>query len=46
MKRFIFALLTGLLLSSTLVACNTMEGLGEDIQRGGQSLEREAEEHK
>lgn len=31
---------------STLAACNTMEGLGEDMQSGGQNLEREANQHK
>jgi predicted small secreted protein len=29
-----------------LLACNTMSGLGEDIQRGGQELEEEAKEQK
>lgn len=29
-----------------LGACNTMEGLGEDIQSGGKKLENEAERNK
>jgi predicted small secreted protein len=29
-----------------LSACNTMSGLGEDIQRGGQKLEDSAERKK
>jgi predicted small secreted protein len=31
---------------ATLPACNTMSGLGEDIQRGGQKLEDSAEKNK
>jgi predicted small secreted protein len=30
----------------TLAACNTMEGVGQDIQRGGQEIKEEAREHK
>ena len=30
----------------TLGACNTMGGLGEDIQSGGKALENEAERNK
>ncbi|HEV7368784.1 entericidin A/B family lipoprotein [Arenibaculum sp.] len=39
-------LLAVALLGSTffLGACNTMEGLGQDMQAGGESLEEEAEE--
>jgi entericidin B len=29
-----------------LVGCNTMSGLGKDIQSGGSSLEKSAEKHK
>lgn len=29
-----------------LSACNTMEGLGEDIQRGGEKIEDAAEDNK
>lgn len=29
-----------------LSACNTMEGAGEDIQRGGKAIEDEARERK
>jgi len=28
-----------------LAGCNTMEGAGEDIQQGGEALERSAEKH-
>ncbi len=40
-------LLTTLMAAAFLLgACNTMEGLGEDIQSGGQKLESEAERNK
>ena len=26
--------------------CNTMEGLGKDIQKGGEKIEKEAQRHK
>ena len=35
----------GFVCTILLSACNTMEGMGEDIQEGGQSLENEAQEH-
>jgi len=31
---------------SFLAACNTMEGLGEDMQSGGKKLENKAEQNK
>lgn len=43
MLRIIAALL---LASFALAACNTMEGAGEDIQRGGQKLENAADRNK
>ncbi len=27
-------------------ACNTMEGLGKDVQKGGEKLERSADKNK
>lgn len=43
MKRSLILLgLLGLLTT----ACNTMEGLGEDVEAGGEKLERSAEENK
>lgn len=27
-------------------ACNTMEGLGKDVKKGGEKIERSAEKHK
>jgi entericidin B len=29
-----------------LTACNTMEGVGEDVQKGGEHLEGSAQRHK
>ena len=47
MKRFISLLallcLGGMLLTAT-VGCNTMAGMGEDIESAGEAMEEEAEE--
>lgn len=43
MKKAILALAVIL---PVLAACNTMEGLGQDIQKGGNNLERAADENK
>ncbi|MET0916874.1 MAG: entericidin A/B family lipoprotein [Burkholderiales bacterium] len=40
--RFAYVVIVTMLVS----ACNTMAGLGEDIQRGGQKLENQAEKAK
>jgi entericidin B len=42
MMRFAYVVIVTMLVS----ACNTMAGLGEDIQRGGQKLENQAEKAK
>lgn len=42
MKRIVYVML----MTMALAACNTMSGLGEDIQRGGQKLEDSAEKNK
>jgi entericidin B len=42
MIRFVYVILVTMAVS----ACNTMSGLGEDIQRGGQKLEDKAERSK
>ena len=31
---------------ATLTACNTMEGMGEDMQVGGKKIERSADQSK
>ncbi|HYP67538.1 MAG TPA: entericidin A/B family lipoprotein [Thiobacillaceae bacterium] len=32
--------------AATLTACNTVEGMGKDIQQGGAAIKDEAAEHK
>lgn len=41
-KRIIAMVLLGA--TVTLVGCNTMAGLGRDVERGGQKLHEEARE--
>ena len=45
MKR-IMILLSILGFNMLATACNTMEGLGEDVQAGGEKLEESADENK
>jgi entericidin B len=35
-----------LLVSAWLAGCNTMEGLGRDVERGGEKLQGEARENR
>ena len=42
MMRLAYVVIVTMLVS----ACNTMSGLGEDIQRGGQKLENQADKAK
>lgn len=44
MKYLILTL--AFLASVSLNACNTMEGIGEDIEAGGESLQGSAEKNK
>jgi entericidin B len=37
-------ILTALCLISALAACETMEGLGRDVQAGGEAIQQSAEE--
>jgi predicted small secreted protein len=30
----------------TLTGCNTMEGVGKDVEKGGKEIKEEAQEHK
>lgn len=39
--NFVFFLL--LLMTSQLVACNTIQGFGKDVQRGGEAIEKTAQ---
>jgi len=43
-KLFITLLVFGFTLS-TLNACSTIEGVGKDIKRAGQAVEKEAQKH-
>ncbi len=42
----IATILAILALPILVAACNTMEGAGQDIQKGGQALENTADRHK
>jgi entericidin B len=44
MKRL--AVIMTMLIPLFATACNTMAGAGEDLSKGGQKLEKTAEEHK
>ena len=44
MKRVMALFL--LLTYALLTGCNTMEGLGKDVERGGEKLKNEAREHR
>ena len=43
MLKRIFALIAA---CAVLAACNTMEGLGKDVQKTGKKIEKAAERHK
>ncbi|QOR40414.1 entericidin A/B family lipoprotein [Billgrantia diversa] len=43
MKRAIALSFALLMAAGALAGCNTMEGAGEDIERGGQEIEEAAE---
>ena len=42
MHRILWALLA----SALLAGCNTIEGFGKDLQKGGEKIEKAAERHK
>ena len=44
LKKLIFCL--AVLSSIALTACNTVQGAGKDIERGGEKIQDEAAEHK
>ena len=35
-----------LIAAFALTACNTMEGMGKDIKKGGEAIEKAADKHK
>ncbi|PLV59591.1 entericidin A/B family lipoprotein [Erwinia sp. B116] len=40
MKKSILAVISVLLLSSILTACNTTRGVGEDVEAGGKAIQK------
>lgn len=47
MTSKILLLVLSVSLGSTILAgCNTVAGAGQDISKGGQKIEQEAQEHK
>ena len=44
MKKFVALLLV--LAYGLMAGCNTMEGLGKDVERGGEKIKNEAREHR
>ena len=44
MKRLTALVLV--LVYATLVGCNTIHGLGKDVERGGEKIQGEAREHQ
>ena len=45
-KMKILSTLLMLAFAVSLSACNTVEGAGKDIQKGGEKIEQKADEHK
>ncbi len=48
-KKILAPLLTTMFLAgalATLTGCNTVEGAGKDIEKGGAAIKNEANEHK
>jgi predicted small secreted protein len=45
LKKLIYGF-AALAAAFTLSACNTMQGVGKDVERGGQKVQEEAKEHK
>jgi len=43
LKKSIVSILSVLVLSSVLTACNTTRGVGEDVSAGGQAIQRSAQ---
>lgn len=46
MKKQFIILMTALFALTGLAACNTMEGMGQDIEAGGDAIEDSAEKNK
>jgi predicted small secreted protein len=46
LKKMISAFFAVLLSGMALSACNTVHGVGQDVEAGGQKLQSEANEHR
>ena len=48
LKKILSTAVLGAFVASAfaLSACNTIEGAGRDVEKGGQKIEKEAAEHK
>ncbi len=46
MRKTVVATLAGLISALLLAGCNTIEGLGKDVKRGGEKIEKAAERAK
>jgi len=44
--KSVYFLLLAMAYAVTMTGCNTIEGAGQDIQRGGKAIEDKAQEHK
>ena len=44
--RYVLACIAAVLLATSVTACNTIEGAGEDMQSGGKAVERKANDAK
>jgi entericidin B len=45
MKKFV-AVLSVLLFSAGLSACNTFKGMGQDVEKGGEKIQNAADKNK
>ena len=48
LKRTVMALFAALFVTGlvgNLTACNTVHGMGQDLERGGEKIQREADKH-
>jgi entericidin B len=39
-------IITILIITVSSLSCNTIKGFGEDVEKGGQKIEKAAEKHK
>ncbi len=46
MKKIITVLFAVLFVAFALVGCNTIEGVGKDIKKGGEAIEKTADKAK